>query len=179
VTVPPLVARARAAARELGFTRSSRDEDGRLLHVLAARRGIGRVAEIGSGTGVGTAWIAAALSPGVPLFTAELEPLLAAAARAVFVDDPDVHVLEGDWRDVLPPEAPFDLVFVDGGGAKDDLDGVLGIAAPGATLVLDDLSAHHADPDPVRRCWLDDPRLVAAEIGTGSTARAIVAVVRR
>lgn len=179
MTVPPLVTRARAAARELGFTRSSRDDDGRLLHVLAARRGVARVAEIGCGTGVGTAWIAAALPPGVPLFTAEIDPSLAAAACAVFVDDPDVHVLEGDWRDVLPPEAPFDLLFVDGGGARDDVDRVLGLAAPGATLVLDDLTAGHADPDPVRRRWLDDPRLVAVEVGTGAGARAIVAVVRR
>ena len=26
--------------------------------------------------------------------------------RALFADDPDVHVLEGDWRVVLPPHAP-------------------------------------------------------------------------
>ena len=180
MSVPPLVARARAAALELGFERSCRDEDGLLLHVLAARRGIERVAEIGTGAGVGTAWLAAALPPGVPLFTAESDAACAAAARALFVDDPDVHVLEGDWRVVLPPNAPFDLVFVDGGGAaKDDPDAVLGLATPGATLVLDDFSADWDGPDIRRERWLEHTRVETTEVGTGGNALALIAVVRR
>ncbi|MGL6278286.1 MAG: O-methyltransferase [Gaiella sp.] len=176
---PPLVAQARASAAAIGFTKGSRAEDGRLLHVLAGRRGIERAAEIGTGTGIGTAWLAAALPPGVPLFTCDPDPVCAAAAAALFADDPDVHVLAGDWREVLPPLAPFDFVFVDGGTAKDDLDGVLGIAVPGATLVLDDFSADWPGPDRRRELWLRDPRLAAVELGTGEVARAIVAVVRR
>lgn len=179
MTVPPLVARARAAARELGFTTSSRDEDGLLLLVLAGRRGVGRVAKIGSCAGAGTAWIAAALPPDVPLFAVESDRDRAAAVRAVFADDPDVHVLEGDWCDVLLPEAPFDLVVVDARSADGDLDDVLGLVAPGATLVLDDLSAEPGAPDPVRDQWLGDPRIVAVEVGTGGTSLSIVAVVRR
>lgn len=179
MSVPPLVARARAAAVELGFEGSARDDDGRLRHVLAARRGVTRAAEIGAGNGICTAWIASALAPGVPLFAAEPDPHRAAAARALFADDPDVHVLEGDWRSVLPPEAPFDAVFVDGTGADDALDAVLGIAAPGATIVLDDVPADRAGHDPRRALWLGDPRVVAVEVNTGGRAGAIVAVVRR
>ena len=47
VIVPPLVVRARGVAEALGFSGSCTDEDGALLHVLAARRGILRVGEIG------------------------------------------------------------------------------------------------------------------------------------
>jgi predicted O-methyltransferase YrrM len=177
--VPPLVARAQTTARELGLGSSWRDEDGMLLHVLAARRGVERVAEIGTGAGVGTAWLASALSPGAALYTAEPVAERAAAARALFAGDPDVHVLEGDWLVVLPPHAPFDLIVVDGGGAKDDPDRVLGLAAPGATLVLDDFSAGWACPDPRRERWLGHPRLSAVEIGTGGSATAIVATARR
>jgi len=179
VTLPPLVARAKAAAEALGFDKSCRDEDGMLLHVLAGRRGIERVAEIGTGTGVGTAWLASALPPGVPLVTAERDERLAGAATELFADDADIDVLHGDWRDVLPAHAPFDLIFVDGGRAKDDPDAVLALAAPGATLVLDDFSADWQLPDPRRDVWLAHPRLVAVEIGTGQTARVLVAVVRR
>jgi predicted O-methyltransferase YrrM len=179
VSAPPLVARARAAAAELGFTKSCRDEDGRLLHVLAGGRGIERVAEIGTGAGVGTAWLAAALPPGVPLFTAEQDEELAAAARSLFADDHDVNVLIGNWRVVLPPHAPFDLVFVDDGGAKDDPDAAVGLAAPGATVVMDDFSADWDGPDERRACWLSHPRLVTVEVGTGGAAQALVAVVRR
>ena len=176
---PPLVARAREAAERLGFEKSSRDEDGLLLHVLAARRGIERVAEIGTGAGVSTAWLAAALVPGTPLYTAEADAALAAAAARLFDADPDVHVFAGDWRFVLPPHAPFDLIFVDGGRAKDDPDAVLGLAAPGATLVLDDFSADWPGPDPRRERWLTHPRVTAIELGTGGNATAIVGVVRR
>lgn len=179
MSAPPLVVRARAAAAELGLEGSSRDDVGRLLHVLAARRGVTRVAEIGTGTGVGTAWIASALVPGVPLFTVEPDPRRAAAARALFGDDPDVHVLEGGWLDLLPAEAPFDLVVADAGRLADDLDGLLGIAAPGATLVLDDLPTDPAGLAARRAGWLGDPRVVAVEVAAGGDAPAIVAVVRR
>lgn len=177
--VPPLVERARAAAVALAFDGSCRDEDGALLHVLAARRGIERVAEIGTGAGVGTAWLASALPPGVPIFTAELDEGRARAATAVFADDPDVHVLVGDWPAVLPPHAPFDLVFVDGGKAKDDPDAVLGMAAPGATLVMDDFSADWIGRDLRRERWLAHPRVATVELGTGAGARVLLAVVRR
>jgi len=179
VSVPPLVERARAVARELGFEKSCRDEDGALLHLLAARRGIERVAEIGTGAGVGTAWLASALPPGVPLYTAEADAGLSRAAAALFADDPDVHVLTGDWRDALPPHAPFDLLFVDGGHARDDPSAVLGLVAPGATLVLDDFSADWPRPDPRRERWYTHPRVTTVEVGTGGNASAIVAVVRR
>ena len=179
MTAPPLIARAREAAEALGFAKSCRDEDGLLLHVLAGRRGVERVAEIGTGTGVGTAWLASALAPGVPLFTAEVHPALAAAAAQVFADDADVRVLAGDWRAALPPHAPFDLIFVDGGDAKDDPDAVLALATPAATIVMDDFSSDWRGADPRRERWFAHPRVAAVEIGTGGNHRAIVALVRR
>ena len=180
MTVPPLVARAKSLADALGFARSCRDDDGKLLHVLAGRRGVERVGEIGTGAGVGTAWLASALPPGVALVTAERDERLARAAGELFADDPDVDVLEGDWRERLSPHAPFDLVFVDADDAKDDPDAVLALASPGATIVLDDFSAGwEGVVDPRRDRWLGHPRLVAVELGTAEGARAIVAVVRR
>jgi predicted O-methyltransferase YrrM len=179
VTVPPVVARAKAAAEALGLEKSCRDEDGMLLHILAGRRGLERAAEIGTGAGVGTAWLASALPPGVPLVTVERDERLAAAAADLFEHDADVHVLQGDWRDVLRPHAPFDLIFVDGGRAKDDVDAVLALAAPGATIVMDDFSSDRDRPDPRREAWLAHPRVAAVELGTPETAQVIVAVVRR
>ena len=179
MTVPPLVARARAAAEAKRFEKSCRDDDGRLLHLLAGRRGVERVAEIGTGTGVGTAWLAAGLAPGVPLYTAELDADLARVAAEMFREDPDVHVLEGDWRTVLPPHPPFDLIFVDGGRAKDDPDAVLQLAMPGATVVMDDFSSDWQGPDPRRERWFGHPRVVATELGTGGSSSVVIAVVRR
>jgi len=173
---PPLVARALALAEAAGFTKSCRPEDGALLHLLAARRGIARAAEIGTGVGVGAAWIVSALPPRVPFFTAELDPGLAARARGLFADDPNVTVVSGPWRESLPPEAPFDLVFVDARDAKDDVDAVVGLLPPGGTAVLDDFWSDPALPDPRRDAWLGHPALAAVEVWVTPERRALVAV---
>ncbi len=174
--LPPLVVRAQSQARRIGFERSCLDEDGALLHILAGRRGVVRAGEIGTGVGVGAAWIVSALVPGTPFVTVEIEPEHAAAAAELFADDPAVRVLTGDWRSVLPAEAPFDFLFVDGGDAKDDVDGVMGLLAPRATVVLDDFWLDPTQPDPRRDGWLAHPALSATEVWVTDARRAIVAV---
>jgi predicted O-methyltransferase YrrM len=175
---PPLVERASALAAELGFEKSCRPGDGALLHVLAGRRTIARAGEIGTGAGVGAAWIVSALAPGIPFVTVEVDAARAAAAGRLFAGDADVRVLAGDWRELLPPEAPFDFLFVDATDAKDDVDAVLGLLAPSATVVLDDFSADRPRPDERRDAWLDHPRLAAVELGTGGNAQVVVATYR-
>jgi predicted O-methyltransferase YrrM len=179
--LPPLVERALALTERLGFERSCIPEVGRLLHVLAAARGRARVAEIGTGTGVGAAWILSALPPEVPFFTAELDDERAAAAAELFRDDPQVRVLEGDWRELLPPEAPFDLVFFDAAKQlrpREDGELVIGLLAPGGVAVLDDLTPGRPGADPVRAVWLEDERLAAAEVLVTPTSSVILAVRR-
>jgi predicted O-methyltransferase YrrM len=179
--LPPLVERALALTERLGFERSCIPEVGRLLHVLAAARGRERVAEIGTGTGVGAAWIVSALPPEVPFFTAELDEGRAAAAVELFRDDPQVRVLAGDWRDTLPPEAPFDLVFFDATKQlrpRDDGELVIGLLTPGGLAVLDDLTPGRPGHDPVREVWLEDERLASTEILVTSASSVILAVRR-
>ena len=178
MVTPPLVERALALAAARGFTRSCSPEAGALLHVLAARRGVLRAAEIGTGCGVGAAWIVSALAPGVPFFTAEIDPDQAAATRDLFVDDRNVSILTGDWRELLPLEAPFDFLFLDAVKQRPDLDGgaTLALLTPGATIVLDDLTPGRAGADHVREFWLGHPDLVAIELPVTPESAAIVAV---
>lgn len=171
--------RALALAEELcGGGSSCRPEDGALLHVLAARRGTTRVAGIGAGAGVGAAWIVSALPPGVPFLAAEPDPSLAAGVAALFADDPDVTVLVGSWRDTLPPEAPFDLIFVDTTDARDDVDSVVGLLAPGGTAYLDGFCHDPVLPDACREAWLHHPLLSSVEVLVTPRRRALVAVRR-
>src|SRR6478736_1377428 len=170
---PPLVRRALALAEAEGFTKSCKPEDGALLHILAARRGIARAAEIGTGAGVGTAWIVSGLQPPVPFFTAELDPGLAARAAELFAEDPNVTVLPGPWRASLPAEAPFDLLFVDAHDAKDDVGAVVGLLTPGGTAVLDDFWNDPSVPDPRRDSWRDHPLLTTIELWVTPERRAI------
>jgi predicted O-methyltransferase YrrM len=171
--IPPLVEKALALAARTGFTRSCSAETGRLLQVLAGARGIERAAEIGTGTAVGSAWILSALDPAVPFVTVELDEDRARDAAELLAEDPAARVLHGDWREALPPEAPFDLLFADGGRAKAHEE-VVGLLAPGGVLVLDDLTPGYADPDPVRELWLGHPRLVATELQVSSREALIV-----
>jgi predicted O-methyltransferase YrrM len=179
--VPPLVERALEIERELGLERSSIPEVGRLLHVLAGQRGRTRVGEIGTGTGVGAAWIVSALPPAVPFVTVELDAGRATAAYRLFADDENAKVLHGDWHELMPAEAPFDLLFYDGGGKqRPELDGdqVIGLLAPGGTVVLDDLTPGRPGADPVRAFWLEHPRLAAIELLTTPKTALILAVSR-
>ena len=176
--VPPLVERALALAEAHGFERSCDPEVGRLLHVLAGSRGRERVAEIGAGTGVGAAWIVSALPPHVPFLTTELDPERAAAVAELFAGDANVRVLAGDWRETLPPEAPFDLLFFDAAKQlrpQEDGELVAGLLAPRGIAVLDDLTPGRAD-DPVREFWLGRTELAAVEVLTAPGAAAILAV---
>lgn len=173
--IPPLVERA------VAFEGSCIPEVGRLLHVLAGQRGRARVGEIGTGTGVGAAWIVSALPPVVPFVTVELDADRAAAASVLFADDENVNVLHGDWHELMPPEAPFDLLFYDGGGKQHperDGDEVIGLLAPGGTVVLDDLTPGRPGPDPMREFWLEHPQLAAIELLTTPKTAAILAIRR-
>ena len=161
--LPPLVERALALSERVGFTKSCSPEAGRLLQVLAGQRGRTRVAEIGTDCGVGSAWILSALDPEIPFVTVELDAQRAAEAAELLAGDENATVLQGDWQDALPREAPFDLLFADGGKSKYH-EKLLGLLAPGGTLVMDDLTPGYAGPDPIRELWLGHPRLIAAEL---------------
>ena len=84
----------------------------------------------------------------MPFFTAELDDARAAAAAELFRQDENVHVLAGDWHDVLPEHAPFDLLFHDGSKRRPDLDGeeTLRLLAPRGLVVLDDMTPGRPGP---------------------------------
>jgi predicted O-methyltransferase YrrM len=177
--LPPLVQRALALAVRSGFEKSCSDEAGRLLQVLAAQRGRTRVAEIGAGCGVGAAWILSALPPETPFLTVELDPERAAVAAELLAGDEHARVLPGDWAEILPAEAPFDLLFADGGGqATKTNPALVDLLASGGTLVLDNLTPGRPGPDPVRELWLDHPRLAAIELQLSPREAAIVGVLQ-
>ena len=148
---PPLVLRALALAEAEGFEKSCKPEDGALLHVLAARRGIvaGGRDRNRSRRGRGLDRL------GPPAAGAVLHRRARSRSGGrsaeLFADDPNVAVLAGPWRASLPAEAPFDLLFVDAHDAKDDVEAVVGLLAPGGTAVLDDFWSDPALPDRATR----------------------------
>ncbi|MER7482269.1 class I SAM-dependent methyltransferase [Streptomyces sp. NPDC126510] len=183
--VPARVLAAERIAVEAGFTKSYIREVGRLLRTAAAAKPGGVVAESGTGSGVGTAWLHSGLGEGALLVTVERDEDLARRAAGVFADDSRVSVLTGDWR-LLERHAPFDVFFCDGGGKRDDPRGVVELLAPGGMLVLDDFTPSAEWPprfegevDELRLFYLTHPDLDAAEVLTTPTSSAVVAARRQ
>jgi predicted O-methyltransferase YrrM len=182
--VPQRVRDADEHARRCGFALSCLPQVGRLLASLAATKPAGRIAESGTGCGVGTAWLHSGMAAEAALWTVERDESLAAAVADRFADDPRVQVLAGDWT-LLEAHAPFDLLFCDGGGKRDAPDRVVDLLAPGGILVLDDFAPQHTWPpmydgavDELRVTYLTHPAVVATEVQLTPSAAAVVAVRR-
>jgi len=181
--IPPLVSQALHLAVERGFDRSCTDEVGSLLHVLVSHQRTGNIGEIGTGSGVGTAWMASALQPGVSLLTVELDSDLSARAAEMFQSVPAVRVLSGDWREILS-HRPFALLFVDAAGPKSDHpDDLITAMQPGGMIVLDDFTPIGALPDecryrrdPVRDFWLHDHRVRSVQLCVAPTMSVVLAI---
>jgi predicted O-methyltransferase YrrM len=149
------------------------------VHALLATLAVGkRCAEAGTAFGAGAAALAATARSVV---TVELDAERAALARERLRDFAHVELVVGDWHAELPPRAPFDLLFLDGGGFKQEpaKEGPLALALlePAGILVIDDLTPGRREHDPAREFLLRHPRLAAAEILTTPETAAIVAAV--
>lgn len=183
--VPPIVQAALRRAREIGFTSACLPEQGRLLQVLARGRAGGRIGETGTGSGVGLAWLASATDSGTTLVSVERDPVLAATARRLFREWPNVSVLHADWT-AIRAWAPFDLLVLDAGAKVDPgrLDPV-DLLAPHATLVIDDFTPMRTWPprfagevDGERLHWLEHSLLLTTEIRLTASASTLVATRR-
>jgi len=181
--VPALVAKALDLSRQRGFISSTRSETGRLLATLAASR-TGTLAELGTGTGVGSAWLSSGAGPDARIVSAELDSNLADEVRHLFADVDNVEIVSGDWS-TLREYAPFSLVFVDVREVMENIDGLADLIEPGGIAVLDDfVPSPHWPPivdgqvDTIREQWLTDERFVAVELLIDPHAALLIATRR-
>jgi predicted O-methyltransferase YrrM len=175
---PPLVQRAIAVARDLSFplTReeagpgatpsASLPGTGRFLAMLAAGCTGGRIGELGTGVGIGAAWMASAMPADCSLVTVEFHERRAAAARHLFTGDPRITVITGQAGLVIDSYAPFDLLFSDCGSYDSTLIELLRV---GGRVVMDDVTPAGGDfgqriERDIKREFFRDPRLVSVEV---------------
>ncbi|MFI5709228.1 O-methyltransferase [Kribbella sp. NPDC051620] len=132
----------RAAALDAGFAMSCDERTGNLLTVLAAARPGGRVLELGTGAGEGTAWLLDGMDAASRLVSIELDPAVQAIPRAKFDGDPRVTFATADggkWLEAYDGP-PFDLVFADTWPGKfTHLERALQLVVRGGTYLVDDL----------------------------------------
>jgi hypothetical protein len=90
----PLIA---ARTTELSFNMASEPRTGALLQVLAASKPGGRLLELGTGTGLTTAWLLSAMDSASTLISVDTDPAVQAVAREALGNDPRLTlVLEDD-----------------------------------------------------------------------------------
>ena len=175
---PSLVREAERVATRVGFGKSCSPQFGALLRTLASQVD-GTILEIGTGCGVGSAWITSGMRQGSRLVTVERDAGLCAVARDLL--PAECEVLEDDWRTALGL-GPFRLVFVDIGDAKDQgADEVINALAPGGLVVLDDFSPgplYLGRHDERWHRWMEHPQLVSCEIQVAPESAAILGAKR-
>jgi predicted O-methyltransferase YrrM len=182
--LPDVVRRAFEVSRRSGYVSFCRNETGRLLATLAATRS-GTLAELGTGCGVGTAWLRSGLRGDARILTAELDPALADKAATIFTDDDRVEVLAADWS-TLRDRGPFSLLFLDAREPKDGgPDAILDLVEPGGVVVLDDFTPCSSWPpvyegrvDVLREQWLTDERFTTVEVMVAPDASVLIATKR-
>ncbi|MGA2726856.1 MAG: class I SAM-dependent methyltransferase [Terracidiphilus sp.] len=139
---PRALAAIQARTTELNFDMASEPRTGALLQMLAASKPGGRLLELGTGTGMATAWLLSGMDAASTLISVDTDEEVQAVAREILGHDTRLKLLSHDgaaflWRQ---PKKSFDLVFADAiPGKYEALDEALAIVKPGGYYVIDDM----------------------------------------
>lgn len=139
---PDALAALAAETAALGFTMASEPRTGALLAALAASKPGGRVLELGTGTGLGTAWLLSGMDANSRLDTVDTDSSVVDVARRHLGADARVtfHVMDGAAFVSQVPQARFDLIYADAWPGKfTHLDETLLLLRVGGIYVIDDL----------------------------------------
>lgn len=151
IPAPPDALRAILRDTErIGFTMASEPQTGALLRLLVASKPRGRFLELGTGTGVGTAWMLAGMDAQSMLESVDTDAAAQAVARRHLGSDPRVtfHSIDAEAFLVRSPAAQFDLVYADAWAGKfAHLDRALSQLRAGGIYFVDDLLPQPNWPD--------------------------------
>jgi predicted O-methyltransferase YrrM len=142
---PPSVVNDLAqAAAVSGFTMSSDLLTGSLLRTLVASKPAGEILELGTGVGMGTAWLLAGMDAATHLTTVERnEETLAIARRFLGADSRVTFQLMDGMAFIhsCRKTRAFDLIFADTSPGKFEiLDETLALLKKGGLYIIDDLN---------------------------------------
>ena len=139
---PAGVADIVAETKALSFNMMSEAKVGALLAVLAASKPGGRLLELGTGTGHGTAWLLSGMDAPATLDSVDIDEAVVALARRHLGSDRRVTFHVTDGAAFLRKEGlqPFDVIYADAWPGKfSHLDEALSLLRPGGVYVIDDL----------------------------------------
>lgn len=128
--------------RQLGFLQASESLGCALLRVLAASKTSGRFLELGTGTGLSTAWLLDGMDQQSSLLSMDNDSALLAVAQRHLGDDPRLKLVCQDGQSFIRSlkGQQFDFIFADTWAGKYQLfDETVALIAPGGLYVIDDM----------------------------------------
>jgi len=127
----------------LGFTLASKPETGALLRTLAAGKPAGHVIEIGTGTGIATAWLLDGMDAAAYLVSIDIDATTSAVAARHLGNDPRLTLVVEDGEAWLHKQGHgrFDLIFADAiPGKYEAFEAAWRLLATGGFYVVDDMT---------------------------------------
>ena len=139
---PPVVEAIQRDTTASGFTMASEPQTGSLLRTLAATKPGGAFLELGTGTGLCTAWILDGMDRQSTLITVDNDETVLVVAQRHLGDDSRIafHLSEGAAFLATLRGQSFDFIFADTWPGKyHQLDEALALLKPGGLYVVDDM----------------------------------------
>lgn len=139
---PELVAAIAAETKAMGFTMASEPRTCSLLRTLAAAKPSSRILELGSGTGLATAWLLDGMDANSTLVTVDNDEALLSVLRKHLGHDSRLMVACDDGEQYLRSlqGRQFDLVFADTWAGKYRLlEEALDLVRQAGIYVVDDM----------------------------------------
>jgi predicted O-methyltransferase YrrM len=150
IKLPPRLPQIMSETARLNFAMASDLLTGCLLRTFAATKTAGKLLELGTGTGVATAWILDGMDTEARLVSIEMDEANIEVAKQFLGDDPRVtfiHADGGEWLRRAEPDQ-FDLIFADSWPGKyTHLDEALRSLKRGGLYVVDDMLPQPNWPD--------------------------------
>lgn len=150
VRYPVALPQIETNTREVQFGMSSEPLVGALLRVLAASKPGGRILELGTGTGLATAWLLDGMDAGASLTSVDVNVSLQRLAGQVLAQDKRLTLVTEDGAYFLRKQPPqsFDLIFADAmPGKYEGLEDALAALKIGGFYVIDDMLPQPNWPD--------------------------------
>ncbi len=135
---------------ELKFSMASEPLVGALVRSLAASKPKGCFLELGTGTGISTAWILDGMSQGSTLVSVDTDAQVQKVAADCLGGDPRLKLILEDGTGFLERQSSstYDLVFADAmPGKYEALDEALVTVKPGGFYVIDDMRSQPNWPE--------------------------------
>jgi predicted O-methyltransferase YrrM len=147
---PAMLAAIWQSTRSLGFSMASEPLTGSLLRALAASKPAASFLELGSGTGLSTAWLLDGMDAQSQLLTMDNDEAVLRVLREHLGADARLKVVCADGDDFVHSlhGQQFDFIFADTWAGKYRLlDEALAMLRPGGIYVIDDMLEQPNWPD--------------------------------